>query len=62
MKNNSARVQTLLNNLDIPNQFVADINKSNLIEKIDYSQVNPKLASLKLQSQEYLITALGENK
>lgn len=61
MKNNSGRVQSLLDKLGISDRLLSDINQANFEEKIDYDKVNTEIASLKQQSKNYLINALGTN-
>jgi polysaccharide pyruvyl transferase WcaK-like protein len=61
MKNNSGRVQTLLDKLDISQRLLTDINLVNLEDKIDYKTVNFKLAGFKQQSQNYLIDSIGSD-
>ena len=59
MKKNSGRVQSLLDNLGIPQRLLSDINLADFKDKIDYDQVNEKMTTLKQQSKNYLINALG---
>jgi hypothetical protein len=61
MNNNSGRVQTLLNNLDISNRLLTIMNQVDLEEKIDYKKVNIRKLELVKQSHSYLFDALSKN-
>lgn len=57
MKNNSGRVQSLLENLGIAHRLLPRIDQINFEEKIDYNKLNTRLTILKQHSKEYLISA-----
>jgi hypothetical protein len=61
MKNNSGRVQSLLDNVGIEHRLLSDTNQINFEDKIEYDKVNVKITTLKNQSKNYLNDALCAN-
>lgn len=59
MKNNSGRVKSLLDKLDISHRLLSDTNQIDLKDKIDYDKVNVKIANLIHKSKHYLLDLLG---
>jgi len=55
MKNNSGRVQSLLNSCDISHRLLSNDDQANFENKIDYAKVNLRMATLKNKSKNYLI-------
>lgn len=61
MNNNSGRVQSLLNKLNISERLITNINEVNFEEKINYQKVNVTKDKLIKQSQNYLIEAINNS-
>ena len=59
MNNNSGRVQSLLNKLNISERLLTTTNQINFEEKINYQTVNLRKKELITQSQNYLIKTLN---
>jgi hypothetical protein len=59
MNNNSGRVQSLLNKLNISERLLANTNQVSFEEKINYQSVNLRKQELISQSKNYLIRALN---
>jgi hypothetical protein len=61
MKNNSGRVQSLLNKLNISERLLTNTNEVNFEEKINYKKVNVIKDELIKQSQNYLIETINNS-
>jgi hypothetical protein len=61
MNNNSGRVQSLLNKLDIYDRLLINTEEVDFEEKINYHQVNVKKEVLIKQSQNYLIETINNS-
>jgi len=62
MGTNSGRAKTLLDQIDLPNRYLSDIKCVDFKNNIDYNKVNIKIASLRQQSEKYLINNLSKSK
>lgn len=59
MKNNSGRVTSLLDSLDVSDRLVSNLSTFDFDKKINYQILNRKLSALKTLSENYLVDSLN---
>ena len=61
MGNNSGRVQTLLDNLNISERLLTNDTKIDFEKKINYDNLKVRMAELKSQSENYILENIGND-